>query len=269
MKKSLLLFAILFLGYGVVLAQNMSQKITDKKGLKRLNVSVGTTFSNFISSNDAHLIWAYIPEKGLYSGGIISDYETNILEDIKTGLSFSLGFEYYLKNNLSINFGLSYEERGIDLSTNTTFWESKVRHTLEVSNHYVMLPISLRRYFKNDKFYLQGGIYTGYLLNSDIKTYTRSDYDNSVEEYTYNGKGKDYTKNFDFGVLFGAGFSQRISKNLFFNTNILLSIGMFNIDDKVSYYNHVKYRKPSYKYLGLTNVKNIACKVSAGVAYQF
>ncbi len=280
MKKSLLLFTILFLGYKIVLAQTAPQKPADKKGLKRLNVSVGTTFSNFISSEDSHLIYAHDYSSGYY---VISDYDTDTFEDIKTGFAFSLGFEYFLKNNVSLNMGLSYEERGIDLSVNKKEVnkrgvKSTIRHTLDVSNHYLILPISLRHYFKNNKFYLQGGIYTGWLLDSDVKiydyhlfTYPNSDY--SIYESTFDGKGQDYTKDFDFGLLFGLGFSQKISKNLFFNADIMMSFGLLNIDDKVSILNSNRFsenfRFPFYKYHGLANVKNIACKVSVGVAYQF
>ncbi len=90
-----------------------------------ISVSVGPSFSNFINSEAPHKINIYGSD--IYPAIIDSDvtnsigyydYETNLLKDIKLGLSIGLGFEYYLKNDISIYFSLLYEEKGIDLSYN-------------------------------------------------------------------------------------------------------------------------------------------------------
>ncbi len=272
MKKRLLLLTALLLGFQMVFAQDTPK---DKKGLKLINFTIGPSFSNIISNNDSHKIY----------DRVFSDYETDMIKDIKTGIAISAGFEYYIKNNLSLNFALSYNEKGIDLNykKNTTNNYPRLKShqnfhfAMDICYRYLTLPISVRRYFKNNKFYIQGGIYTGYLLSLYAKTHVHNRYwldENPANELKIKClyKDKTNTKNFDFGVSLGAGFSKKLSKNLFFNTNILFNLGLVEIDKKFEnkiYAPSVNPQPQRRRYYGnLTNVKNISCTVNIGVSYQ-
>ncbi len=280
MKKHLLFLTALLLSFQMTSAQNTPK---DKKGLKLINFSIGSSFSNIISNDDAHEIY--------HGDKYLSDYETDMIKDIKTGIAISAGFEYYIKNNLSLNFALSYNEKGIDLNykKNRTVNEPKLiytshqnfHYTMDISYSYLTLPISVRRYFKNNKFYIQGGIYSGYLLDLDAKIHIKDRFwfegePASQLEEKYHYIDKTITKDFDFGVSLGAGFSQKLSKNLFFNTNILFNIGLVEIDKKFEKKNYTLKEmlelkpQPLYRhYYGhLSNVKNISCTVNIGVSYQ-
>ncbi len=280
MKKHLLFLTALLLGFQMVFAQDTPK---DKKGLKLINFTIGPSFSNIISNKDSHKVY----DIDIFSNyeRVISDYKTDIIKDIKTGIAISTGFEYYIKNNLSLNFALSYNEKGIDLNykKNSTYKKldftshQNFHYTMDISYRYLTLPISVRRYFKNDKFYIQGGIYTGYLLSLDAKTHVKNrswfneEPANQLERKCHY-KDKTNTKNFDFGVSLGAGFSQKLSENLFFNTSILFNLGLVDVDKKFEkrvYSPLVNPQPQQRRYYGnLTNVKNISCTVNIGVSYQ-
>ncbi len=157
---------------------------------------------------------------------------------------------------------------------------------MDISYHYLTLPISIKKYF-NRKFYLQGGIYSSYLLNSKFKMHTKTlTAENSAinlneikdenilsySEFTTENKDKTCTKDFDFGVLLGVGVSEKISEKLYFNANILFNIGLVEIDKKFEKKYYPPTTKPvsrtTHYYGHLSNVKNIACTVNIGVSYQ-
>jgi hypothetical protein len=308
MNKRTLLFVVLLLSIRLVLAQE------DKKGLKFVSFSAGPSFSNFSNSEAPHKINIYGSDKypailplDVSESESYFDYKTDLLKDIKVGLSVGIGFEYFVKNDLSLYFSITYEEKGINLrddkhessiyvfepyppvpppATNILYYDEN--YDIKISNNYLTMPVLIRKYINQTGLYVQGGFYISNLLRSQIYTYNRKhEYFPDYAFYGYDSwfkinneidKKKEFTMNIDFGISFGTGFSHALTDRLLLTTNLILNLGLHKIDKKYNneYFEHLV---PSYvgldnyvrstNYFGLnSNAKNISSSISVGLVYK-
>lgn len=233
----------------------------ERTGNLYVSISGGISASNLLNSEAPHKthifysdikpipINSYDLEKFPYTIG----YETSLWKDNVLGATVNAQIEYFFKENMSIESGLSYEKKGIALehfkSENKTYEDYEYSHKetfiITLHNNYLVLPISLKQYlFKSKAFFIGGGLYLAYLLKSKVYYLTDS-YD-----YTYyNGdtistshsiliidnntdKEKEFTNKFDFGILIKTGFTKKLTERLLFKSDLTCNMGLRKVDAK-------------------------------------
>jgi hypothetical protein len=243
----------------------------DRKGTKRINLSAGVNLSNLINSEAPHKINIYGSDEMpalLYGtdvrrAGAYFDYNTSLIKDTKPGLSIHLEFEYFLKNNLSLQTGIAYEEKGIDLRAHkqeswmTPDMSEFIGHNLgvmpstlayydeffevKVENDYVTIPLVCRKYISSIGFFIQAGFYVGWLAKSRTQVFQRKH--TYTPEYNYyesdmigtiegTDDKKELTTNIDWGLSAGFGYAHPLTNKLSINASCLVSAGFVKIDKK-------------------------------------
>lgn len=299
MKSITILGVILFITNFLFAQEN-------DKGNIVVGFLIGPSFANFINSEAPHKIHIFGSDirpiltdaSELTKSVAYTDYKVGLLKDVLTGISMGIQIEYFIKKNLSIQSGIYYESKGINLNysnrkiLNTTLGDIASESLdekckIKFTNNYLTIPILLRKYLsKKQHIFFEGGIYTGYLISSKItflNKKTVSDATRVLSQYTFeinNQKDtkKEYTHIFDFGFSAGVGFIKNISKKLIFKTEMLLNFGMAKLDSK---YNNEYLVEPvsipgpnhdlviSTNYYGLnSNSKNINFNLTLGLGYK-
>ncbi len=217
--------------------------------------SIGPSFANFMNSGAPHKINIFgsdeypLPITGDITNAVAyTDYQTSLFKDIFVGISVGIQIEYFLTNNLSIHSGIFYEEKGIDLNYYNTrdgylegiSGEISEVYERNIINKYVIAPFLLRKYLiERNKIFVEGGIYTGYLISSEItildeKTVIRetgflfASYGFDNEKDTE----REFTNRFDLGFVIGTGFIKNISPELVFTAEMRIGFGMRKLDAK-------------------------------------
>ena len=299
MKSITILGMILFIANFLFAQEN-------DKGNIVVGFSIGPSFANFTNSEAPHKIHLFGSDirpiltdaSELTKSVAYTDYKTGLFKDVLTGLSMGIQLEFFIKKNLSIQSGIYFESKGINLNysnrkiLNTTPGDIASesldeKYKIKFINNYLTIPILFRKYLsKKQHIFFEGGVYTGYLISSKI-TYlnkkTVSDATRVLSQYTFeinNQKDskKEYTHLFDFGFSAGAGFIKNISEKLIFKTEILLNFGMAKLDSKynneylvesVSLPGSNNDKVISTNYFGLnSNSKNINFNLTLGLGYK-
>lgn len=248
--KQITFLIILILITNILFAQKK------EKGDMIISFSAGPGFSNFLNSEAPHkihifnsdVIPAEFPSSDLTQSPAYSDYETGMLSDLLFGVSSGIQIEYFIKNNLSIYSGISYESKGINLYYLKTISDYTPtggvlteKFKLKIRNDYLVLPILINKYVLNEKkIFVSGGVYAGYLLSSKIDYLiekTLSDESGIFSDYSlciYNetDKKREYTNKLDFGFSFGTGYVRNITDKLVFKSEMQLNIGLRKVDSK-------------------------------------
>ena len=158
---------------------------------------------------------------GFLAGVNYADYSKISGIELSPKIAFLAGIssEIKIKEKLFITADLYFERKrseskvyGQDITSGRDLY-------LIAQNDYVVLPVKIKYEFKKlDTFYLTGGFYSAYLVNS----------------YFYDGFGNDtYSNRFkklDFGVCFGIGKSFNITPDSRINIELCESAGLTNID---------------------------------------
>ncbi|MDD4972306.1 MAG: porin family protein [Paludibacter sp.] len=288
-----ILLGILVLITNVLLAQEK------EKGDLIIGFSTGSSFSNLLNSEAPHKINIFgsdVNPVGFYSSDLTEspayiDYETGIFRDVLFGVTSSVQIEYFIKNNLSLSSGISYEPKGINLNysnTVTDYYTTAEILTLKIKNDYLVIPICLKKYvLKKKNIFVSGGMYFGYLLSSRIdylNKKTVSDESGILSNYSTwidneKDKKREYTNKFDFGFSLGTGYVKNISNRLIFKSEFLFNIGLRKVDAKYNNDYSVKpipmssdfgnYLVRSTNYYGLnSNSKNINLLIKVGLGYK-
>lgn len=147
--------------------------------MKFLNALIFTLLLNcaVFSQNEIRL--------GLGTGLNYSSIRNNSLGNPNSDFSylFSLDFEYYLNEGLSLKSGLSFEKK----ATNLNLANRKIKDDF----NYLLIPIILKYDFvKWSDFFVNGGAFFGHLLS---------------RYFGYKDISEINNKRFDFGILLGFG----------------------------------------------------------------
>lgn len=203
MKKILFILAIKLSFSGVCQAQKI-----------KIGINVGPTYSGFRGMN--------VPTV-----------------DYKYGLGFMAGVsvDYYLRENLSIKANLSYDRKA---NNGESFYELRVNfddpprvydQTIKNQYDYLTLPIMVKLGFgKNNRFFVNGGPFVGYLLHSETRSSSTSE--STIElfyEAPLNTTG--FNKRFDYGLSAGIGKSFNITGKNDLVLEIRDNLGLVNTND--------------------------------------
>lgn len=270
-KISIIFIAIIL--SGTLLAQE------DRRGTSRFEFTIGPSFSNLLSSEAPHKL-----DIGQYPTENDLDYNVSLTKDIRVGIDISYKFEYFLQNNLSIVTAISYQTKGIDLKSEIKESNLVVIEKVfnrNIKNSYLIIPVLFRKYINT--FYIEGGVYSGFLLKSTIQglnSYSEQYLTSErffVNEIEGIDEEKEFTSNFDFGVSLGGGYSYEFSKYWSINLDCLLNIGLIKVDKKYNNEysikpisassNYTNYLITNTNYFGLnSDAKNISLSLTFGVA---
>jgi hypothetical protein len=233
----------------------------ERTGSLYVSISGGIGASNLLHSEAPHKthifysdispinISTYELEKFPYT----IEYETSLWKNKVLGATINAQIEYFLKENTSIESGLSFEKKGIALehfkSENKTYeyyeFSHKETFIVRLHNNYLVLPISLKQHlFKSKAFYVGGGLYLGYLLKStlyyltdnfDYAYYNDGTYATSFNYFIIDNitdEEKEFTNKFDFGVLIKTGVTKKINERLLFKSDLTCNMGLRKVDAK-------------------------------------
>ena len=289
-----------------IAALGRAQEPIDKTGTMLINFHAGPSFANFISAEAPHKYLSnfWYEDNFIAVAMPLVDYETQFIQDHKVGISAGISLEKYLKNDVSLLFGLNYDGKGIDLeykgsnylkeNDNPVF--EKGHLLTKVNNKYLSVPIVIRKYFAPKQiFYAQAGIHLAYLTSSEISVdYARAaltelqvdgmmDIDDGLAgtnftSFSLKDKSKDNTHLFDYGLSAGCGLKLPLGRGIYFTTDLLINMGLRKIDRKnnneyqisdvpaSSGYNHVII---SGNYFGLSSkAKNINTALTVGLSIE-
>ena len=274
------------------------------KGDIIVTISAGPNLGNLLNSDAPHkinILGSDLNPVRLTTSSVTNspgylDYQTNLFKDIIPGIISGLQLEYFISHGLSLNTALNFESKGINMNycdlkegnVNFIFGHKRETDQIRINNKYLILPVLFRKYIRNQKrFFMEGGIYMGYLLSSQINyvdNKTITDNSGNVlysyhENYSFNDKSKRYTNKIDYGFSVGGGFVKSLSARFNFKTEILLSFGMKKVDSKYnneysmtsvpsgSNFSQVNFR--STNYFGLnSNSGNISSALTIGIGYK-
>ena len=295
-----------------LLLVNSSVAQGNESKVKIVKIHIGPSASNFINAEAPHKTFILSENHEVL---IMSDkdltinYDSHLFKDLRFNLAVGIGFEYYLKDDLSIYAALNYEGKGINLhsmSKVATQSDSygdypkyeEVRaenHSIEIDNNYLVLPITLRKYLNSQNtFYLQGGMYWGYLLKSEVDILLQKWQQerivsaglvtkissNNFNEFHMEGEDEDknYTSNVDYGLSIGTGINYPLSNRFYFNADLLINVGLRSIDKQNNneYWESDTPRATGYyktihsaNYYGLnSNAKNINAVITFGIGFR-
>lgn len=246
----------------------------------QISINVGPSMSNFVNRAQVYRITAENQFKPI---------KTSLTREALFGITASVGLEYYITNQLSINSGLAFEKKGISIhydsvyNSSTSDYRSEVTYKNKITNYYFVIPLTLRKYFfKGNSLFVEAGLYGGILRISSL---SMSDHiiryhPNETpwySYYSYKGTGiDDHTQKFDFGLTFGTGFKKSIGKKLWLTSGLKLNFGLCKID---ALYDNERVFKPSgvdlnggvsiKNYYGInSSARNLNMTLTVGLAYS-
>jgi len=301
MKYQLFLVFIILFSAGIKAQE-------DKQGRLSIGFAAGPSFANMVNSEAPHKINLYgsdefpvvIKTDDVEKSVAYTDYKTSLTKDILYGVSLRFQFEYYLYNNLSINGGLSYNKKGINMKYsnnrngylvfNKSFKNINSSGSIyeelnsKIVNHYICFPIAIKYHpFRNNNFFIQGGFYLGKLILNKtdielIKDYSSEYSSNYYMSYINGVDYRDLTNEIDYGLIFGGGFFKKLNQKLIFTTEVKLDIGLKKLDAKYNNeYEEIKIPSgtnipytaiTSTNYHGFnSNAKNISAAILIGINY--
>jgi hypothetical protein len=252
MKYFLLTFfmSVYTLGYG----QNM-----------KLGLRSGVSFSNFYdhhspgeipdftlqgsSSNDPPVI----PDPNSHSMPSYH-YESDFIKDMQIGLFSYLTLDWTLNQRFSIELGLGYTQKGIDIEYNlhTTSINSD-NNTVKLSYqfnrnlrlNYISVPLTLQyKLDRKERFYVSAGFYNSIVVDFLIKEsfvvanrQTTDSFGNNISS----SEGKSWTTDayaglFDSGLLAGMGVNLPLTKKMTIGLDVRMAVGLTNVPKRYKTY---------------------------------
>jgi hypothetical protein len=143
-----------------------------------------------------------------------------------------LSFEYFLKENLSIGANLNYENKTIKDNTyiyliDQNGFGERVKNDAKIKYNYLVLPVYVSCYFTPKKnFYVNGGLFVGYLLNSK---FTSKRFNDTTDT-------SDKNKKADGGLVLGFGKVFKLNEKNELKLELRENLGLVNTSD-VEVYN--------------------------------
>ncbi|MFT7034937.1 MAG: hypothetical protein ACJA2S_003457 [Cyclobacteriaceae bacterium] len=222
-----------------------------------IGVQVGIGFANLSNAKNPEVISFensnfQVPT---FEGYVIKypDYQTGLIANMQTGLTFGLALDYQLKENISLRSIPSYERKGIKLvwsGTSEGPSENGIAIQTEllqrsVDINYISVPILIKRTFPGKvNYFIEGGFYTGFLLSVKGKNSRKTDlayFENGEQTSSDSFQGgssrvdkdREYSQHMDYGLSLGAGVEMPISERVDFVAEALINKGLRKVAQKV------------------------------------
>jgi Outer membrane protein beta-barrel domain len=167
----------------------------------------------------------------IFRGYDISSFEPGYFETIGFGFLGGVYYEYQFEENLCLKLELNFERKTqkgnnfislTDLNLETNYYQ----YNTNINLNYLVLPILLKYNFSDENsFYINGGPFIGYLLNSyftndseDIEGFSNENFDST---FLYN------RTDFGFSLGFGKTFDLNDENSIFLE--LRGNLGLTNI----------------------------------------
>jgi hypothetical protein len=203
-------------------------------------------------------------------------YETDFIDDARVGFFSYLFLDFELKERLSIEGGLGYSQRGINLNysqhstsinPDNTTTEQSYQFKRNLRLDYIVVPVTFQYTIgKYQQFYVLGGFYNSFAVNFLIKNSLVT-----VNNKTYNSSGqeiaetksilvddKTYAKIIDSGLIGGFGVNVPLSKKMMIGLDVRSMIGVIGVAGK--------YEKHGFQSFS-ENAKNISFETGLKLHY--
>lgn len=204
-------------------------------------------------------------------------YKADFIKDMRVGFFSYLFLDIEIKERLSIETGLGYSQKGINMaysqhststnSDNTEVTEQSYYFNRDLRLDYIVVPVTFQyKIDRNQRFYILGGIYNSFAVNFLIKnslvTVNRKTYNASGELKTESESNavdeKTYAKVFDAGLVGGFGVAIPISEKIKIGLDLRSSLGMINVAGKYNEYGFQSFSQ---------NTKNINFETGLKLQY--
>src|SRR6056297_499780 len=242
MMKKIVLLQLIILSITVVSAQRIEKRLS-------LSLKSGITFANMYGPDVASetFLNGTTPET-FYANHPASD-------QFKTGFNLGIIADFRIKRFFSIGLGASYIQKGAQINA-TESWNPSLQSYENVEgeiywnqNFWTLeIPLTLYIPFGNNDFYIQGGFFKGFLINSEEKGDIRIS-DNDYE-YTRDRRANDTEPGFflGFGYLYSFKNRGNVFAEVLWSRSIIESPGSDMIPDPQYYYNQTMSINIGYRY---------------------
>lgn len=240
--KKIVLLQLIILSITAVYAQKI------EKGLS-ISLKSGITLANMYGPD--------VSSETFLNGSNPETFNANhpASNHFKTGLNVGFLTDYRMSRFFSIGLGVSYIQKGAQINV-TESWNSSLQTYENVEgeiywnqNFWTLeIPLTLYIPFGNNDFYIQGGFFTGFLINSEEVGDIRISYNDY--EYTWDRRANDAEP----GFFLGCGYLYSFNKggNLFaevlWSRSIIQSAGSNMIPNSQYYYNQTLSINIGYRY---------------------
>lgn len=145
--------------------------------------------------------------------------------------SGEFNFMYQVKPNLYLRSGLGFSRKGSQAKVRFTDVNGTYTGFGKAINNfdYVIIPLLLQQNFalKKVSLFLNGGLYSGFLMQRTSLTKPLRNDPNSVSRSRFNYTSLN--KRYDFGLSFGLGTEIPLSNKISFLLEVRNNIGLVNI----------------------------------------
>ncbi|MBS1534060.1 MAG: PorT family protein [Bacteroidetes bacterium] len=197
---------------------------------QKFGLTIGPNYSKFRGMDASGVDYSYVPS-----------------------VSLGLVYEYYFTERLSIKANLLFEnkksqaEGDFQLRNEVDNSNLNFTETVTYSYKYITLPVMVQYDFKNGKgFFVHGGIFMGYLLDSEMKGEANISSMPSVTDFV--NSTTEYNNKFDFGFVAGVGKAFTLNKKSSLVLELRNSHGIFQTNKNNTFNGNI-VRSNSYAFL--------------------
>ena len=181
---------------------------------------------------------------GVNSGLTYSNFRGNDtpVTGKKYGLDFmgGISLEYSLSEKLSIKTNLTYDKKTGIVKSNYMYQPSFDSPSIVVNQkvrniyNYLTIPILIKYNFgKNNSYFVNGGPFIGFLLNSKLKDVSKQ----TPSNFDYDQDTTDLNKKTDYGLSYGFGKLIPLNEKNDLVIELRQNLGLVNTSDVFVYNN--------------------------------
>jgi hypothetical protein len=194
-------------------------------------------------------------------------------------IGYFSGFYIDLKiaNRWTLEMGLGFTQKGIDLRNATNFTAVNVNNTTtkrqtelrcQLKSAYITLPVVFKYSIdKKQRFYLSGGIYTAYALKPKDFLCYQITYDKTYdsngnvvsESIKTDSRERIFHHSIDIGLVGGGGVEVPLNNKWSAGIDVRINIGLVNVSGKYDEYGFMFFDR---------NSKNINIETGLRVSYR-
>jgi hypothetical protein len=218
--------------------------------------------SSYYDINDVRPVGTYFEYPKPY-------YKTSPTKDLRTGFYAGVFLEIRLKKRLSLEPGLAYVQKGIDLdfstTTGTASSQTAYRFARSIHTNYVAIPVVVKYYLGHkQRFYVAGGIYDAFAVKSKIKEASTSSASifasGGLPAYStsYSTLSEIKTRVIDCGLVGGVGFNLPVGTRFSVGIDARVNVGLIDVQGNSSASNYLNFN---------SSTKNINLETGLRAAY--
>ena len=268
----------------------------------KVGIRGGLVSANFLFAEGPNKYAVHCPDGSLKCSGdgntdfYTFDYDGG-LKQSRLGFASGVFVERTINERLAVELAVHYEQKGINLKYESYIKEiNNSRETEEwryyerdIRNDYVVVPLVAKyRVTPGSRFYVTGGVYSGFLVRSAgmaqdsvLYLYSHQGSNGGRMQKMEQAADKTWTSSFDAGIVGGGGVRWPLNDELELTLDARLNVGLLKVDRKYNNrfekqavpvsYGYAPYLVISESYYrGLNSqARNISLNLTAGLSKRF